>query len=273
MANHVVGDRGPQVQVPAEPVLSICIAVGPNEPIEPVLETIESVLLQEHRDVEIIIKTFGNHLEHVLRPYVSSLGEGRARLICGRDSGIYDAFNICADAARGRYIMFLGCGDTLAHRQVVNTVAAQPADAEASDALYGGVLLRSGPGQAEREFDTRCFFGNRARLPWRNPCHHQGLIYRRSWLAKHPFRTDIGPLADLVHNYQHRIYDRARWLDEPVSVFRQGGASTQVGLSASVRRMRAVLVNCEFFRCPWAWKVMSIAVLTLRYLVDRFRLA
>ena len=273
MANHVLGDRGPQVQVPAELALSICIAVGPNEPIEPVLETIESVLLQEHRDVEIIIKTFGNHLEQILRPYASAVGEGRARLICGRDSGIYDAFNICADAARGRYIMFLGCGDTLAHRQVVNTVAAQPADAEASDALYGGVLLRSGPGQAEREFDTRCFFGIRARLPWRNPCHHQGLIYRRSWLAKHPFRTDIGPLADLVHNYQHRMHDRAKWLDEPVSVFRQGGASTQVGLSASVRRMRAVLVNCEFFRCPWAWKVMSIAVLTLRYLVDRFRLA
>jgi hypothetical protein len=253
-------------------VLSVCIAVGPNEPAEPVLETIESVLSQEHLEVEIVIKTFGDHLEQVLRPYANSLGEGRARLICGRDSGIYDAFNICVDAARGRYVMFLGCGDTLAHRQVVNTVAAQLADTEATDALYGGVLLRSGAGQAEREFDTRCFLGNRARLPWRNPCHHQGLIYRRSWLAKHPFRTDIGPLADLVHNYQHHICDRARWLDEPVSVFRQGGASTQVGLSASLRRMRAVLVNCDFFRCPWAWKAISIAVLTLRYLVDRFRL-
>jgi glycosyltransferase involved in cell wall biosynthesis len=273
VASDILDDRDAQVQVSGEPVLSVCIAVGPNEPIESVLETIESVLSQEHREVEIVVKTFGDHLEQVLGPYASNLGEGRARLIGGRDSGIYDAFNICIAAARGRYIMFLGCGDILAHRRVVNTVAAQSTDAEASDALYGGVVLRSGSGQAEREFDTRCFLGNRARLPWRNPCHHQGLIYRRSWLAERPFRTDIGPLADLVHNYQHRIFDRARWLNEPVSVFRTGGASTQIGLSASVRRMRAVLVNCEFFRFPSAWKAISIAVLTLRYLVARFRRA
>ena len=124
---------------------------------------------------------------------------------------------------------------------------------------------------AAREFDNRCFFGTRARLPWRNPCHHQGLIYRRDWLAERPFRTDIGPLADLDHNYQHRIFDIACWLDRPVSVFQQGGASTQLNLRAMKRRAQAVMVNCERFSPPALWKTFALAVLTARYLADRIR--
>lgn len=197
------------------------------------------------------------------------------QLIFGRDTGIYHAFNICVAAARGRYLMFLGCGDTLAHARVVDMIAEHVSTAsatkEAANVLYGGVLLDRGAGQAPREFDNRCFFGQRARLPWRNPCHHQGLIYQRSWLVPRPFRTDIGPLADLVHNYQHRIFDVAEWLAGPLSVFQQGGASTQLSLRALTRRTRAVLVNCEHFRLPLAWKALSLAVLTTRYLVDRVR--
>lgn len=255
----------------AAPLLSVCVAVGPGEPLQAVLATIDSVLAQEDSAVEVVVKCVGQQLEQALRGYADRAGAGRMQLIFGRDAGIYDAFNICIAAARGRYLMFLGCGDTLAHRQVVNMVAARSSAGDAADVLYGGVLLDTGPGRAAREFDNRCFFGQRTRLPWRNPCHHQGLIYRRSWLAQRPFRTGIGPLADLVHNYQHCIFDVAQWLDRPVSIFQQGGASTQLSLSAAKHRMRAVLVNCEHFRLPMAWKVLSFAVLTTRYLADRIR--
>ncbi len=43
--------------------------------------------------------------------------------------------------------MFLGCNDTLAHRQVVDMVAERPSSGETADVLYGGVLLtRAWPG-------------------------------------------------------------------------------------------------------------------------------
>ena len=234
------------------------------------MATIASVLDQDQRDkVEIVVKCASHHLEDVLRSFADIAGGGQVQLVFGNDTGIYDAFNICVGAARGMYVMFLGCGDTLAHRGVLRTVVDQSAQDATCDVLYGGVVLDTGTGRVAREFDNRCYFGERTRFPWRNLCHHQGLIYRRDWLTLRPFRTDIGPLADSVHNYQHRIFEIAKWLGQPVSVFRDGGASTQTSLRASARRMNTVLVNCEFFRPPLAWKALSVAVLGARYLLNR----
>ena len=195
------------------------------------------------------------------------------QLIFGHDAGIYDAFNICVAAAHGRYLMFLGCSDTLAHRQVVDMVAERSSSGEAADVLYGGVLLDPGEGRAAREFDNRCFFGRRARLPWRNPCHHQGLIYRRDWLAERPFRTDIGPLADLEHNYQHRIFDIAL-LARPSRQRLPAGRRLDTAESAGVETPRpGGDGQLRAFPSARVWKTLSLAVLTARYLADRIRLA
>ena len=115
--------------------------------------------------MEVVIKSVDQQLEQALRAHAASADAGRLQLIFGHDAGIYDAFNICVAAARGRYLMFLGCSDTLAHRQVVDMVAECSSSGEGADVLYGGVLLDPGGGRAAREFDNRCFFGSARACP------------------------------------------------------------------------------------------------------------
>jgi hypothetical protein len=244
--------------------------VGPAERIDPVRATLMSICDQRVKSIEVVLKVLGNHLANeILALRVDS--RVQVTLLSGPDSGIYDAFNRCAVTATGRFILFLGCGDLLASPDVAGAVQNLVAKSEAHDILYGRVILAGSGSRGPIEFDNRCFFGSRARLPWRNPCHSQGLIYRRTWLVGHPFRTDVGPLADLVHTYRHRVFESAAWLDQPISIFFTGGASTAMSMRALRARLRGLSANCEAFAGSLFWKPIAWVVFVTHFIIDRVR--
>jgi hypothetical protein len=239
-------------------MFSICIAVGPGETFGSLCRTLDSVANQTVGPVELVVKTVGAHLEEEIRSYVSQHPENiRLSLICGSDKGIYDAFNICAQAAHGDYALYLGCGDLLADRFVVEDLMQHAALHSNPDILYGSVLLADVDGEIVATFANDCFFGRKRQLPWRNPCHSQGLVYRSTWLAAHPFQIDIGPVADLVHTYQHSTFKHACWINRPISVFRAGGVSNERTNRAFKARLKGVYANCQYFRFPGLWRLVA----------------
>ena len=247
------------------------MAVGPTETFPRLLSTLESVSSQVGAGVEIIIKVVGNRLAEEIDAYREAHPGLSIGLRVGSDQGPYDAFNICAVAATGEYILFLGCGDRLADTSVAADLERSARMLGTPEVIYGHVLLTNeGAGRLET-FSTDCFFGHRARFPWRNPCHSQGLVYRRDWLTRHPFRADIGPLADLFHTYRYRVFERANWVERPIAIFRTDGASYARDWASLSARLRGVRANCENFRFAAAWKLLASLVYYATFVIQRFR--
>jgi len=207
-----------------------------------------------------VLKTVGDQLAGEVEEYRKSHSNTRILMRTGADQGIYDAFNICLASTSGQYILFLGCGDELVDSSVAADLQRNAMSLGTPDVMYGRVILSDGSAEGSSTFPTDCFFGRRARLPWRNPCHSQGLVYRRDWLARHPFRTDVGPLADLVHTYRYRVFERARWVERPITIFRTDGASHAMDIASLAARLRGVRANCENFRFAAGWKLLSSLV-------------
>lgn len=250
-------------------MISICIAVGPAEKFPSLKHTIDSVVIQTAHPIELVIKTFGNHLNKDISDYALDNPQIHLKLLVGSDMGIYDAFNICAQAARGKYVIFLGCGDCLADCFVVEDIIGYATNQNFPDIIYGAVVLANSAGSIVATFNNNCFFGNALRFPWRNPCHSQGLIYKQNWLTGHLFEIDIGPLSDLVHTYQNRVFEKASWIGRPISIFKAGGVSNKRGYRAFTARLNGVYRNCEYFRFPYFWRLISTLVCQISYAFGR----
>lgn len=246
--------------------LSVCLPIGPHETKERVEATLRSIARQSCAEVEVVIKACNLELAVFAQEHAQENGLSCV-LVMDEDSGIYDAFNLCARNAKGDYLLFLGCGDQLCDYFTVEDISAECNRFDRPEVVYGSVLLADESGVIFSSFDNSCFFRRGFVLPWWNPCHSQGLFYRRDWLLERSFRTDLGPLADLVHTHQYNIALIALWLNRPVSIFRIGGISNNQSFSVFRKRLVGYMGNCEQFRPALLWKLLTLLVL----LVGRLR--
>lgn len=91
-------------------IIIVCFQAG-----EELVRTVRSVLAQTEPDFEILIKDGGSTDGSIDRLPKDS----RIRLFREKDSGIYDAMNQAARRVRGRYVLFLNCGDYLHDDEVL----------------------------------------------------------------------------------------------------------------------------------------------------------
>ena len=241
---------------------SICMPVGPEATSTDTRLTLASIATQTVPGTQVVIKTLGTHLECELLAQMAEFSLP-GLVLGGTDAGIYDAFNQCVTAASEEWIILLGCGDELAGPEVIGALD-RAVQVGGTDIFYGQVLVAD-PIQGVTLFDNSCFFKKRRVLPWRNPCHSQGLVYRRAWLMQRPFRLDAGPLADLIHTHSHRVHQLARWIDRPITIFKVGGASNLITHRAYKNRLKGVLENCNNFTPARLFKAVSYVLLTWRY--------
>ncbi len=94
-------------------IIVVCLQAG-----EELRKTVESVLSQTDTDFEVIVKDGGSTDGSVER----LPDDGRLRVFCRKDTGIYDAMNQAAQEVRGRYVLFLNCGDYLYDADVLENV-------------------------------------------------------------------------------------------------------------------------------------------------------
>lgn len=215
----------------------IVVCLNPGDKLK---LTLDSIFAQTCEDYEVIIKDGGSSDGSVdawrqseASPEQSALsqeqkvGACRVRFFQEMDSGIYEAMNQAVAHAKGDFVLFLNCGDTFYHEQVL---------AEASHFLDKLKLSRE-------ETERLVFYGDtyssrsqalmaspRKITPlacYRNiPCH-QSCFYARKLCLGKPYETRYAIRADYEHFLWCYFEAKAemRYMACTVSCYEGGGFS------------------------------------------------
>lgn len=185
-------------------IIVVCLNAG-----DKLQKTVNSILVQDYKNYEIVVKDGGSSDGSVEKLTVKSVNgaaeelpgklkadvkdNGRIRLFVKKDTGIYDAMNQAVSLAQGEYVLFLNCGDSFPAADVLKRTAA---------------FIREHPGRGIYYGDTFCEqTGARVASPpritpfvcYRNiPCH-QSCFYKRELFEEKKYDTDYRIRADYDH--------------------------------------------------------------------------
>ncbi|MCR5476473.1 MAG: glycosyltransferase [Lachnospiraceae bacterium] len=193
-------------------VLMVCFNAG-----EKLKTTLENVLAQTCRDLEVIIKDGGStdgSLEAV-RPLTEGAGV-LVRVISEGDKGIYDAMNRAAALAQGEFLIFMNCGDLFYDEGVLEEVSRR------IDGIEGERRKKGGAAESAKPVPPRIYYGDRYLAPtqkveyvspkltpltcYRNiPCH-QSILYSKDCFSQRGFEPKYRIRAD----YEHFLWCRFR---------------------------------------------------------------
>ncbi len=203
-------------------VITVCYNAGPH-----IDETIRSVVVQDHRDIEHIVIDGGS--TDGTQERIERYRELIAHIVSGPDRGVYDAMNKGLALATGEIIVFVNAGDMIASRNALSYMAKafEGSDAEA---IYGDAYMVD-------PMDIRV-----VRRFWKGG-EYDRLRFRRGWMPPHlgtyirksvydrfgNFNEDLKVSADYEllfrFMYKHRI--RVKYIPKVLVRFRLGGMSNR----------------------------------------------
>lgn len=183
--------KGIPVEMSAPPLVSIVTVVF-NGAAE-LESTILSVLGQTCSNLEYIIIDGGSTdgTLDVIGKYDDIIGYW----VSEKDKGIYDAMNKGLEAACGKWIYYLNCGDSFSYSDVVEKASGALADTKAP-IVAGFVLVNSTDSNISRlplpavaDTSARSLFKRRF-------CHQALFVLREAYLAHHGFDLNFPTFAD-----------------------------------------------------------------------------
>lgn len=208
-------------------------------------ETLRSVVMQDHRDIEHIVVDGGSTDGTMSK--VERYREVLAHVVSERDKGVYDAMNKGLRLATGEMVAFVNAGDMIARRDVLSAMVKE-FERNDADVIYGDALMVDPEDitKVKRFWKGGDYDRENFRKGWMPP--HLGTYIRRSAYQRFGhFREDLKVSADyeLMFRflYKHRL--RARYVPRVLVRFRLGGVSNRS--LAHVWR-----ANLEVFK---AWKL------------------
>jgi glycosyltransferase involved in cell wall biosynthesis len=194
------------------PTFSFSIIIVCLNPGEKLKSTLDSVFMQSFTDYEIIIKDglSSDGTENFVNP--------TARFFSQADTGIYDAMNQAVAKAKGQFVYFLNCGDTLYDEQVLAEVKRQIDENESTGIYYGNVyeMLSAQTVHANPHLGRFACYRHL-------PCH-QACFVRRELLVERPFQTEYQVRADYEHFLWCFLEKKAGARYIPLTVARYEGA-------------------------------------------------
>ena len=191
-----------------------------------VQSAVDSVLEQIYPDIEYIVKDGGSTdgTIDVLRRY-----EGRLRLICGRDKGMYDALNRGIAEATGDIVAFLHADDFYVTRDVISHMV-KAMEATGAEVGWGDLLYvdRNDTERVIRRWKSSPYAPGKFLRGWHPP--HPTFFVRKSVYERcGVFRTDLPIAAD--YELMLRVLERYRvsgcYVPETVVTMRLGGRSNR----------------------------------------------
>ena len=187
-------------------------------------QTIQSVLNQTYPNLEYVIIDGGSvdGTVNIIQKYESSLSYWHSK----PDRGLYHAFNLGLQHARGDWILYLNADDYFWDHRVLERMGPHLKRHRGADVVFGqvGMIPRNGENP-----EPTAFFG----APWRWPqfrlictIPHQAALTRRGYFQRWGIFDERWRIAG-----DYELYLRAgaalmaRFVPEVVSVMREGGLS------------------------------------------------
>lgn len=161
------------------------------------------------------------------------------KFISEKDEGVYDAMNKAIDIASGKYLYFLGAGDTL-KANILERIAGQMPHDELSF-VYGNVYMVDRGRVYDGEFD-------KAKLRRHNICH-QAIFYERTIfdvVGRYEPRFEV--LADYVFNIKCFWNDsvQKKYIGYVIANFEGGGlSSTQRDIDFGKEYGDLIITSCQ----------------------------
>ena len=206
--------------MPNDPLFTIITVIYNN--IAGLKRTAESVHAQTLKDYEWIVIDGGSS-----DGSAEWLKSSKANWISEPDRGIYDAMNKGIGKSSNQYLLFLNAGDTLAEKDVLQSLSQEiKSQRTAPDFIYGDSLEldQSGkqlnkPARSYKKILSGMF------------THHQAMLYRRAALGNLTYsqRYDIAADYDFTLRFLKKTKNILYW-PHPICVFEAGGVSQQQAL-------------------------------------------
>lgn len=175
--------------------------------------TINSVLFQTCDDYEIIVKD-GCSIDSTLEKIPEC---EKIRIYSEADTGIYDAMNQATSFTKGRYILYLNCGDTFASPNVL-AKARKLIGEERFGYVYGDWLRDGILHKQPKKLTDFCLY--------RRPLCHQSIFFNGDDLRKNfHYNTKYRILGDYNLELEMKAARNTKHLDVTVCSYLGGGVS------------------------------------------------
>lgn len=201
-------------------IITICFNA-----VEHIDETIRSVVIQEHKNIELIVVDGGS--SDGTREKIDRYRELITHYISEPDKGIYDAMNKGLALATGDIVGFVNAGDMIARYDVVSRVVKE-FETKGVDAVYGDAIMVDPEDITivKRFWKGGKFKKEKFKKGWMPP--HLGTYIKRSVYEQHGyFNTDLKVAADyeLLLRFFYRKEVSIVYMNRVLVRFRLGGAS------------------------------------------------
>jgi glycosyltransferase involved in cell wall biosynthesis len=220
-------------------------------------ETIDSVLLQNHRPIQYIIVDGGSTDGTV--EVVQRYKQGISNFLSEPDRGIYDAMNKGIRLATGDIVGMLNSDDCYVDADVVTDLVTAMRSANA-DAVFADLVYvdQSDTRQVRRYYDSSRWRPSRFRFGWM-PAHPTFFIKRKFYERHGLFSLDYRIAADfeMLVRLLHRGGATYTHVARPVVRMRTGGTSTR-GLRQSWLLNREIVKAC---RANGVWTTLPIVLM------------
>lgn len=175
-------------------IIVVCLNSGQR-----LIDTVESILCQDYKNYEIIIKdgeSKDGSIEQVRVQFAEY--KDKIHIYCEKDMGIYDAMNQAIRYASGEYYLFLNTGDSFYDEHVLGKITygilkERKENNVNPDIIYGNMYHKALDNviyAAPQINDFTCY---------RNvPCH-QTCFYHKSMFAERGYEPKYNVRADYEH--------------------------------------------------------------------------
>lgn len=246
-------------------IVTVCLNPGSE-----LIKTADSVLSQDFKDYEYVIKDGGS--DDGTERYMS--GDSHVRFVSSPDEGIYHAMNQALAMCGGKYVNFMNAGDTFAVNNALRNVAECCIRNSWPDFLYVD--------RYNERFKAITYYPSKLSLWYlfRKPVCHQTLFVRRNLLEQlGGFDTNFRILADYDVLLKLALEEKGRHSHCPIVGvnYKDDGVSSNPGNRHGkltelyrLRKSHFTLKQRLFFGLLWRCTLPAIRIRMARQ--DKIRL-